>query len=80
MISIEKFYLVLKENKKNLVKKDHGFVNSEFVKTCHEHFTRLKIFCMVGFIDLLGLLLWLGLFSLVAEAMEVKFRPSQNYT
>ena len=33
---------------------------------------------MVGFIDLLGLLQWHGLFSLVAEAMEVRFRPSQN--
>ena len=48
-------------------------MGSEFVKICHEHVTRLKIFCMVGFIDLLGPLQWLGLFSLVAEAMEVKF-------
>ena len=54
-------------------------MDSEFVKTCHEHVTRLKIFCMVDFIDLLGQLQWLGLSSLVAEAMEVKFRPSQNY-
>ena len=38
MISIEKFYLVLKENKKNFVKKNYGFIlDSEFVKTCHEH-------------------------------------------
>ena len=37
-ISIEEFYLVLKENKKNIVKK---FVDSEFVKTCHEYVNRL---------------------------------------
>ena len=33
MISTEKFCLVLKENKKNLVKKIRGFVDSKFVKT-----------------------------------------------
>ena len=37
MISIEKFYLVLKENKKKFVNKIGGFVVSEFVKTCHEY-------------------------------------------
>ena len=39
-ISIEKFYLVLKENKHNFVKEIRGFVDSEFVKTCHEHVNR----------------------------------------
>jgi hypothetical protein len=29
-LALEEFYLVLKENKKK-------FVDSEFVKTCHEH-------------------------------------------
>jgi hypothetical protein len=37
LISKEKFYLVLKEKKKNLREKNRGFVDSEFVKTCHEH-------------------------------------------
>jgi hypothetical protein len=37
LISIENFYLVLKENKNFFVKKTHGFVDSEFVKTCHEN-------------------------------------------
>ena len=32
-ISIEKFYRVLKETKKKVVKKIRGFVDSEFVKT-----------------------------------------------
>ena len=33
----EEFYLVLKENKKNFAKRFHDFVDSELVKTCHEH-------------------------------------------
>jgi hypothetical protein len=37
MISIEEFYLVIKENKINFVKKIREFVDSEFVKICHEH-------------------------------------------
>ena len=36
-MSIENFYLVLKENKKN-----HGFVDLEFVKTCHKHVKQLN--------------------------------------
>ena len=36
-LSVEEFYLVLKENKKNFAKKKtHWFIDSEFVKTCHE--------------------------------------------
>jgi hypothetical protein len=42
MISIEKFYLLLKENKENFSeKKNCAFVDSEFVKTCHEHVTSI---------------------------------------
>ena len=41
MISIEEFYLLLKENKKNFTKKNHEFVDSEFVKTCHKHVRRV---------------------------------------
>ena len=40
MISTEKFYLVWKENKKKFVKKIRAVVDSEFVKTCHEHVRR----------------------------------------
>ena len=39
LISIEKFCLSLKEKEKNVVKKIRVFVDSEFVKTCHEHVT-----------------------------------------
>jgi len=35
---LEKFYLVLiGKKKKKIVKKYRGFVDSEFVKTCHEY-------------------------------------------
>ena len=36
-VPIEKFYLVLKKNKKIFVEKNRGFVDSGFVKTFHEH-------------------------------------------
>ena len=32
-----------KENRKNMVKKNCGFVDSEFVETCHEHVKSLEI-------------------------------------
>ena len=35
--TIEKFYLVIKEEKKNFVKKSCSFVDSEVVETCHLH-------------------------------------------
>jgi len=38
-LSRKKTYLVLKENKKNFVKKIRVFLDSEFVKTCHEQVT-----------------------------------------
>ena len=37
LISIEKLDLSLKEKEKILWKKVRGFVDSEFMKTCHEH-------------------------------------------
>ena len=37
LISIETFYLVLKGDKKKFMKKIRGFVDSELMKTCHEH-------------------------------------------
>ena len=39
LISIEKLDLSLKEKEKILWKKVRGFVDSEFMKTCHEHVT-----------------------------------------
>ena len=52
MILIEHFCLFKKENKKKFLKKNHGFVDSEFVKTCHEHVICLKncvftVFCII---------------------------------
>jgi len=38
-LSRKKTYLVLKENKKIFVKKIRVFLDSEFVKTCHEQVT-----------------------------------------
>ena len=42
-VKINSFSNILKENKKKLVKKNRGFVDSEFVKTCHEHVTRCEV-------------------------------------
>ena len=42
-ISMEKFFLVLKENWKNMVIKICGFVVSEYVETCHELVKSLEI-------------------------------------
>ena len=36
-VSIEKFYLIIKENKKNFTKNICEIVNSEFVKTYYDH-------------------------------------------
>ena len=38
---MKKLYLVLKENKK-IVKKIRGFLDSEFLKTCHERVNFMK--------------------------------------
>ena len=35
-----KIYFVLKGNKKDFGKNNRGLVDSEFVKTCHEHVTQ----------------------------------------
>ena len=54
----KQFYLVLKENKKNFVKKIRRDVDSEFVKTCHEHvihqcFSKslVRVFMCIQFIN-----------------------------
>ena len=44
---MEEVYFVLKEKKKNIVKNIRGFVDSKFVKTCHEY---VKIHLFVLFV------------------------------
>ena len=76
LISIEEFYLVLKEDKKNFVKKIRRFVDLEFVKTCHEHVIHSQISGVIGVDPCLNSQIGADPFNLLT--IESKGKPSKE--